>query len=100
MLKKMIIVTAKMKVKQDFKSDFMVETEPLIENTRSENGCISYNLYNDIDDPNQLVMLEFWKDMDSLDAHMDTAHFKNFGNAISEYLADEIEIFKYEAQEV
>ena len=96
----MIIVTAKMKVKPDFKYEFMVETEPLIKHTRSEEGCLSYNLYTDIDDPNQLVMLEFWKDMDSLDAHMDSVHFKNFGKAIPKYLTCEIEIFKYEAQEV
>jgi quinol monooxygenase YgiN len=100
MLKKMIVVTAKMKVKPDFKNQFMIETEPLIKHSRSEKGCLSYNLYTDIDDPNQLVMLEFWEDMDSLDSHMDSVHFKAFGNAIPKYLADEIDIFKYEAQEV
>lgn len=96
----MIVVTAKMKVKPASKYDFMVETEPLIKHTRSEKGCISYNLYTDIDDPNQLVMLEFWKDMDALDAHMNTVHFKSFGNAISKYLTGEIEISKFNAQKV
>ncbi len=96
----MIVVTAKMKVIPASKYEFMVETEPLIKHTRSEKGCISYNLYTDIDDPNQMVMLEFWKDMDSLDAHMDTAHFKRFGEAISKYLTGEIDISKFEAQEL
>ncbi|UTB32765.1 MAG: antibiotic biosynthesis monooxygenase [Methanobacterium sp. ERen5] len=96
----MIVVTAKMKVKPDAKYQFMVETEPLIKHTRSENGCLSYNLYTDIDDPNLLVMLEFWKDMDSLDAHMDSVHFKAFGEAIPKYLVDAIDISKFEAQEV
>jgi quinol monooxygenase YgiN len=96
----MIVVTAKMNVNPDFKYDFMVATEPLIKHTRSEKGCLSYNLYADIDDPNQMVMLEFWKDAESLDAHMDSLHFKAFGKAIPEYLADEIELSKYEAQPV
>jgi quinol monooxygenase YgiN len=96
----MIVVTAKMNVKPASKYDFMVETEPLIKHTRSEKGCISYNLYNDTDDPNQLIMLEFWKDMDALDAHMNTVHFKAFGNAISKYLTGEIEISKFDAQKV
>ncbi|ADZ09444.1 Antibiotic biosynthesis monooxygenase [Methanobacterium lacus] len=96
----MIVVTAKMNVKPASKYDFMVETEALIKHTRYEKGCISYNLYTDTDDPNQLVMLEFWKDMDDLDAHMNTVHFKAFGNAISKYLTCEIEISKFDAQKV
>jgi quinol monooxygenase YgiN len=96
----MIVVTAKMKVKPNFKYDFMVETEPLIKHTRSEEGCLSYNLYTDLDDPNQLVMIEFWKDMASLDAHMESKHFKTFGNAIPKYLTEEIDISKFEAKPV
>jgi len=96
----MIVVTAKMKVKPDVKYEFMVETEPLIKHTRLEKGCMSYNLYTDIDDPNQMVMLEFWNDKESLDAHMESIHFKNFGKAIPKYLAHEIEISKYDAKPI
>lgn len=94
----MIIVRAMMKVKPGFKDIFRVETETLIKLTRSEEGCLSYNLYLDADNPDNLVMLEFWKDMKSLDSHMASEHFIAFGKAISKYLDGEIDINKYEAQ--
>lgn len=97
---KMIVVTAKMKVKPEFKDQFMVEAENLIKLTRSEEGCLNYNLYSDTANPEYLIMLEFWDDMESLDSHMESEHFKAFGEAIPNYMDDEIDISKYEAETV
>ena len=96
----MIIVTAKMNVKSGFKDEFIGEAKDLINATRAENGCISYNLYSDTDDPNDLVMLEFWEDMDSLDTHMESDHFKQFGNILGKYVDEKMDIAKFQAESV
>jgi quinol monooxygenase YgiN len=72
----MIIVTATMKVKPGNKNVFISEAQDLISETRKEDGCISYNLLADTEDENVLVMLEQWKDLNSLNKHMETEHFK------------------------
>ena len=40
-------------------------------------------------------MLEKWENIESLNAHMDTDHFKKFGGTIERFLTKEIEIKSY-----
>ena len=94
----MIIVTATMNVKPGNKDTFILESQDLISETRKEDGCISYNLLADTEDENILVMLEQWKDTNSLNNHMKTDHFKQFGEAIDQFLAKEIDIQSYQVE--
>ncbi len=96
----MIVVTAKMKVKSGLKDEFIGKAQDLITNTRAEDGCLSYSLYSDTDDPNNLVMLEFWKDLESLDLHMESEHFIRFGKVLNDYLASEIGIEKFHVDNI
>ena len=94
----MIIVTATMNVKPGNKDTFILESQDLISETRKEDGCISYNLLADTEDENILVMLEQWKDTDSLNRHMKTDHFKQFGDVIEQFLVKEIDIQSYSVE--
>ena len=94
----MIIVTAIMKVKTGNKNAFISEAQDLISATRKENGCISYNLLSSTENENVLVMLEQWKDTDSLNKHMETEHFRQFGDTIKHLLAKEIDIQSYSVE--
>jgi quinol monooxygenase YgiN len=91
----MIIVTAKMHVKPGKKDDFILKTQDLIEATRKEDGCISYHLYASTEDENILVMLEHWEDYASLNTHMETNHFKKFGETIESHLAKDLDVTSY-----
>jgi quinol monooxygenase YgiN len=95
----MIIVTAMMYVKPGNKDAFILEAKDLISATRQEEGCISYNLLASTEDDDVLVMLERWEDMDSLDKHMETRHFKQFGATIKHLLAKEIDIKSYSVED-
>jgi quinol monooxygenase YgiN len=46
----------------------------LVEPTRAEPGCISYDLYRSAVDPATFITVELWKDQADLDAHMQTPH--------------------------
>jgi quinol monooxygenase YgiN len=93
----MIVVTAKMNVKAGQRNGFISSCQDLINRSNKEEGCISYKLYSDTYNPDELVMLEFWKDIESLNIHMETEHFKKFGYILDEFLDSEIEIMKYSA---
>ncbi|HEX7468836.1 MAG TPA: putative quinol monooxygenase [Methanobacterium sp.] len=91
----MIIVTAMMNVKPGIKHAFILEAKQLVEATRSEKGCISYDLLASTENDDLLVMLEKWEDIDSLNRHMETDHFKKFGDTIERFLTNEIEVNSY-----
>jgi len=96
----MIVVTAKMTVKPGLKDEFVSGCQELIEATRKEEGCMSYKLYSDTDIQNELVMLEFWEDIESLNIHMETEHFKKFGDILDKFLVADIDVISYSAEQL
>ncbi|MNV82949.1 putative monooxygenase YcnE [compost metagenome] len=60
---------------------------PLIEATRREAGCISYELYQKPAEPDALVFVETWKDKAAVDAHFAEPHLKAFQVATADLLA-------------
>lgn len=71
----MIFVVSKSIVKADKIAEYKQQVVRLIEETRKESGCISYDLCQDIDNSNILTFIEKWESKQHLDAHMKTAHF-------------------------
>lgn len=67
-------------IAQDFiRPDRLDEVAPLyrelVEKTRQETLCISYDLFIDHKDPGHFVFVEEWPDRAALDAHCATEHF-------------------------
>ena len=56
---------------------------PLIEATRREAGCISYDLYQKPDAPDTLVFVETWESREALEAHFHAPHIRDFIAATS-----------------
>jgi len=48
----------------------------LIHETRKEEGCISYELFQDIEHYNICTFIEAWEDRDALGRHMKSAHYE------------------------
>ena len=46
-----------------------------------------------------LMFIELWDDMDSLQLHLNTAHFNKFGDDIKDLLSEELIIEVYNADE-
>jgi quinol monooxygenase YgiN len=46
----------------------------LVEATRKEDGCVSYDLFESGSAPGTFVTVECWRDAASLDAHMSMPH--------------------------
>lgn len=67
-------------IAQDFiRPDRLSEVTPLyrelVEKTRQEPLCISYELFINQKDPGHFVFIEEWPDRAALDAHCATEHF-------------------------
>jgi len=72
----MIQVVAKATVKEEMKESYLEKAFELIESTRNEEGCLSYELFQDIKDPGIFTFIEKWEDMDHLERHFNTEHFR------------------------
>lgn len=94
----MIILNAKITVKPDKREEVISKMQDLIKATREEPGCVNYELYASTEDENVLMMFEKWESRDALDSHIETEHFKAFGEEIGIYLAKEMEIDAYSAE--
>jgi quinol monooxygenase YgiN len=53
----------------------------LIEPTRKESGCISYELYEDTTNPGRFTFIEEWESQEHLDVHLKTPHLVSAGEA-------------------
>lgn len=67
-------------IAQDFiKVDALEIVRPfyreLVEQTRKEKLCISYDLFIDQKDPGHFIFIEQWPDRAALDIHCQTEHF-------------------------
>ncbi|WP_416706401.1 putative quinol monooxygenase [Acinetobacter sp. 197] len=47
----------------------------LVNMTRKENGCLQYELHQEIYNPSTLIFFEKWKTMEDLEDHLKTVHF-------------------------
>jgi len=95
----MIIVLAKITAKDGMKDKIIGETDTIIKATRAEKGCIEYNLYDPIDSENILLFVEKWEGKEFLQEHIQQDHFIKFGEAIGDFLAKDLEISVYSAEE-
>ena len=81
--------------------DVAARAVPLIEATRNEEGCISYDLYRNVSEPDRLVFVETWKSRAAVDAHFAEPHLKAFQAAMADLLAEvRVEVVHPEKVEV
>lgn len=73
----MIKVVGKTIVKEDRVEEFKQIAAELIAQTREKDqGCISYQLFQDRRDSKILTFIEEWESTDALKAHSKAAHFQ------------------------
>lgn len=80
----MIAVIAKVPVKPETKEEAIKEVKILMAEVAKEKGTLHYTLNINENEPNTLVFIERYKDMEALSTHGSTPHFTEFmGKAMS-----------------
>jgi|SRR3954454_5708232 len=64
--------------------------------SRQDDGCINYGYYAELTDPDKLIAVEEWRDMDALRAHLRTAHVEKLVAALPRLLEGAPEIAAHE----
>ena len=76
------------------KSDKLCQTFNLIAITRAKEGCISYDLHQDNENPNLFLFFENWESRELLEKHLKTKHIQAYikatEGAIEEFILNEM----------
>jgi quinol monooxygenase YgiN len=72
----MIFITAKFQIKPEDADRWPEIAGPFTTATRAEPGCLWFDWSRSIDDPNEYVLVEAFRDGDAGAAHVTSAHFK------------------------
>jgi quinol monooxygenase YgiN len=91
-----IVVIVKQPVRAKYADEFPSLIEEFTRATRTEPGNISFDWYRSADDPNLWVLIEVFRDRESGDAHVESAHFKAAMEKMPRLLAAAPEIINVE----
>ena len=76
---KPLTVIAKLKAKKGSEEQLGQMLRSLVEPTRSEKGCINYDLHRSHEDPGLFIFYENWESRPLWEDHMKAPHLVEFG---------------------
>ena len=88
----MIKVVAKFSIKPDSVEEFKSIALQLIDPTRAEEGCITYELCQDKKDETTFFFIEEWESKDLLNVHLKSPHIKELSPKMSLTYAKDMEL--------
>jgi quinol monooxygenase YgiN len=94
--KKKVTVHAKIKAKPGLEEKVKGELMALVGPTRSEAGCINYDLHQSLSDKTLFMFYENWTSKEDLDKHLKTPHLEAFLAKADGLLAEPIDISLWE----
>lgn len=88
----MIVINAKFSIKPEKRKEFLEEVNQLIESTKNEHGCLSYQLYESVDVENEFAMIENWRDQQAIETHNQNPLLQKLFKNMSQYSSKKSEI--------
>lgn len=96
MKNKRITVLAMVKAKEGMEEAVKEELLSLVNPTRSEPGCINYDVHQATDDKSLFMFYENWKSLEDVEKHRETPHLKAYRQKVVSLIAKPIEVTLFE----
>lgn len=96
----MIIVHGTIPIRPECRDQALKLARGMTEATLAEPGCLSYDFYVGLSDPNTLMLFQEWESMEALMRHFQTPHMEEFLRALPEVVSGEITTRRYAVQSV
>ena len=94
----MIIVHGTFPVKSEARNKALELMRRMSVASRAEHGCVSYEFYIGLTDPNVLLLFQEWESVDALQGHFETDHMEEFLKALPDVLDGEPSTRRYEVR--
>ena len=82
----MIVVQTTFQLTPDSKEEILKLMKKMVRLCRQEHGCLSYEYFQGVSDPNQVVLLQEWEDAECLQEHYQTDHMEDFLSKLGDFL--------------
>lgn len=92
----MIIVSGVVTVRPERRAEAVEAMRRVVEATRHDTGCLAYDFYTDVRDPNRFRVYEEWESDEALNAHLAAPHTQAFLAAIGPMAAAEPVVTRHE----
>jgi quinol monooxygenase YgiN len=95
-----ILVHGTIPIRPDCREEALKLARGMNDATRAEPGCISYDFYVGLSDPNTLMLFQEWESMEALMRHFQTPHMEEFLRVLPTVVSGEIITRRYAVQSV
>src|ERR1700722_2203969 len=92
----MIFITAKFQIRPEYADDWAQISAAFTQACRNESGCLWFDWSRSLDDPNEYVLVEAFRDGDAGAAHVQSAHFKQAQQTLPQYLTQTPRIVNFD----
>ena len=96
----MIIVTGSVVAKQGHLSEALALSLEHVRRSRTEAGCVSHAVHQDVENPSRLVFVEEWSDHAALAAHFAVPASRAFAKALNGLAVGTPKLDVFEAKRV
>ncbi len=96
----MLIVIARIYLKNGKREEFIEKAQDIVEKSRKETGNLKYELLLNSESENKIVILENWESREDLNRHMESEHFKKFGDLVMDLFDKPLDISVYQSEKV
>ena len=96
MAQEKVSVVATVKAKAGMEAAVKSAIEAVIAPTRSEPGCINYDLHQSVEDPTVFMLYENWRSKKDLDEHLAMPYLKDLIGKAEELVREPIDIALYQ----
>jgi quinol monooxygenase YgiN len=96
----MIVVAGTIKINPERKAEAIKAALAMAQATEAESGCLRYQFYESLAQPNTFFIFEEWETAVALEAHFQTPHMAVFQEKIPAFIAGEMNIKRYEVSAV
>lgn len=92
----MIFIAAKFTVRPEFSKDWLARVSEFTQATRDESGNLWFEWSRSVDNPDQFVLIEAFRDSDAGVEHVNSHHFKTATEQFPSMLAKTPEVINFE----
>ena len=91
----MLILIAKFETMSEYREEFISLSEGMLEPSRSEEGCIHYELLQNPFNPDLFTFYEKWRSNEDLEEHFEQPYFLDYINKVPELTIGEGDVIVY-----
>jgi quinol monooxygenase YgiN len=95
-----IIVQGSIPVRPECRNQALSMAKEMVAASRLESGCVSYDFYVGLADPNTLMLFQEWESLDALQLHFETKHMDEFLQQLPDILSGEVITKRYAVQSI